>query len=517
MGSKKKYEFRNKKGTQTFFWPNIVLKKSMRSKKSMGSQKKGTHTFGHLFAGIFFCLNWISVETKKTVPAKSVFPCTFFFCFNWFSVQTEKSTGKKSTQKYEFLFLTHTCFGAHTFFGTLFGPKKVWVPSFFGTHTLFWSPCFFLRNIWNDKSMSSFFWGNRTFLKTHTVYFGTMFGTEKVWVPFFLEPILFLAQCWARKKYECLFSFLELILFLAPILFLALYLGTEKVCVSFFFELILFLWHSSFFLQYVGPKKYEFLFCWNSYFFFETHTFFQHNMLRPKKVWVPPFFSGISSFFLALHTFFGTMFCPKKVSMSSFLFWNPYFFLAFMTFSGTMLGPKKVWVPFFWNSIRFFGTHTFIGTMFGTEKVWVSFFWDLILSLDIHTFFWHNVWPEKVGVPSFFGTHTFFDAMFGLKKYESCLFPELLVFFFGAVISLMNKMFGFLRDAFFPVHLTLNTFVVELSLFLRRNGHHFMGLLSFGDFKFLWPCVVCLFHFFDFCWVLLFPKLFSWNRFFSRI
>jgi hypothetical protein len=44
-----------------------------------------------------------------------------------------------------------------------------------------------------------------------------------------------------------------------------------------------------------------------------------------------------------------------------------------------------------------------------------------------------------------------------------------------------------------------------------------MGLLSFGDFKFLWPCVVCLFHFFDFCWVLLFPKLFSWNRFFSRI
>jgi hypothetical protein len=39
---------------KAFFLAKHCAEKSMRSKKSMGSQKKGTHTFGHLFAGIFF-------------------------------------------------------------------------------------------------------------------------------------------------------------------------------------------------------------------------------------------------------------------------------------------------------------------------------------------------------------------------------------------------------------------------------------------------------------------------------
>ena len=54
--------------------------------------------------------------------------------------------------------------------------------------------------------------------------------------------------------------------------------------------------------------------------------------------------------------------------------------------------------------------------MFGTKKYEFLFLGNFFLEL-IHFFCWN------------LGTHTFFDVMFGPKKYESCPFPELLVFF----------------------------------------------------------------------------------------
>ena len=47
---------------------------------------------------------------------------------------------------------------------------------------------------------------------------------------------------------------------------------------------------------------------------------------------------------------------------------------------------------------------------------------------------------------------------------------------------------------FFPEHLTLNTFVVELCLFFADKGLHFIGFLSLEDFKFPWACIVSLVH-----------------------
>ena len=157
----------------------------------------------------------------------------------------------------------------------------------------------------------------------------------------------------------------------------------------------------------------------------------------------------MSSFFPELILFFGTYtffrhnVWLEKTKYEFLFFWNSIFW-------SLMFGPKKVWGPFFWNSY-FFGTHTFIGTMFGTKKYEFLFFGFFF---GTHTFFCWNL-----------GTHTFFDVMFGPKKYESCPFPELLVFF--AVIFWWTKCLDFSEMPFFPEHLTLNTFVVELCLFLR--------------------------------------------------
>ena len=140
----------------------------------------------------------------------------------------------------------------------------------------------------------------------------------------------------------------------------------------------------------------------------------------------------------------------KKVSMSSFFFWNSYFWS--LTFSGTMFGPKKVWVPFFWNSYFFWNPY-FYWHYVWHQKVWIPFFWELFFLELIHFFL--EPWNPY-----------FFDVMFGPKKYEPCPFPELLGFFF-AVIFWWTKYLDFSEMPFFPVRLTLNTFVVELSLFLR--------------------------------------------------
>ena len=77
-GSKKKYEFQ-KTGTHTFFEPNIVPKKVWDPKKSMSSKRKGTHTFGDIFAGTFFLFELKISSNKKKVPGKTDFAGTFFF------------------------------------------------------------------------------------------------------------------------------------------------------------------------------------------------------------------------------------------------------------------------------------------------------------------------------------------------------------------------------------------------------------------------------------------------------
>ena len=103
-------------------------------------------------------------------------------------------------------------------------------------------------------SMSSFFLNSYFWTLTFS---GTMFGPKKVWVPFFLElilfwePILLLALCLAPKSMNSFF------------------LGT------FFLELI------HLFVGTVEP--------WNPYFFWRN--------VWPEKVWVVPF-SGTAPFFL---------------------------------------------------------------------------------------------------------------------------------------------------------------------------------------------------------------------------
>ena len=117
----------------------------------------------------------------------------------------------------------------------------------------------------------------------------------------------------------------------------------------------------------------------------------------------------------------------KKLSMSSFFFGTLIF--GALLFLAQCLARKKY-------EFLFFGTHTFLEPILClAPKSMNFFFWGTFFLELIHFFCWN------------LGTHTFFDVMFGPKKYESCPFPELLVFF--CCDFLMNKMFGFLRDAFF--------------------------------------------------------------------
>ena len=207
----KKYEFQKKRNS-CFLGPNIVSKKVWDPKNSMSSKKRNSYFF-----------------RTKHCAKKSV----------WHGIQ----------KKYEFLFFgTHTVFWIPYFFrhnvwsekcmssffwdpiplfGTMFWPKKVRDPLFFGTHTLFfWIPYFFWHNVWPEKSMSSFFWGNAYFF----------------WIP-----------CFFRHNF-----------------------WSEKSMSSFFWL---------FFVTMSGPKKVWAPFCWKSYFLFG----FWHNVW-PEKVSVVPFF-----------------------------------------------------------------------------------------------------------------------------------------------------------------------------------------------------------------------------------
>ena len=153
--AKQTYGFQKKVWVPTkklFFWPNIVLKKVCAPKKVWVPKKKELILLGTFLPVFFFCLNWISVETKKGTGKIS---------FSMYFKQNKKYR-QKDTQKYEFLFLTHTCFGAHTFFGTLFGPKKYEFLPFLELILCF-GPMFFSAQYLEWQDMSSFFWGNRIF------------------------------------------------------------------------------------------------------------------------------------------------------------------------------------------------------------------------------------------------------------------------------------------------------------------------------------------------------------------
>ena len=188
----------------------------------------------------------------------------------------------------------------------------------------------------------------------------------------------------------------------------------------------------------------------------------------------------MSSFFSGTHTFFWHLYFFRhnvwleKTKYEFLFFWNSIFW-------SLMFGPKKVWGPFFWNSYFFWNPY-FYWHYVWHQKVWIPFFLELFF--ETHTFFCWNL-----------GTHTFFDVMFGPKKYESCPFPELLVFFFCCDF-LMNKIFGFLRDAFFSGTLDSKYLCCWIVFVFADKGLHFIGFLSLGDFKFPWAraCVVSLVH-----------------------
>ena len=354
MGSKKKVWVPKKKELILFFGPNIVPKKVWDPKKSMSSKKKGTYFFpGQIFQkknGIqkkiwvpfpksmgskkkyefqkernsyfwglfcryfFFCLNWKSVQTKKEVPAKSVFPGTFFFVWTDFQFKQKKSTCKKV-------------------------PKSM-SSFFFGTHTFFWIPYFFWHNVWLEKSMSSCFLELILFFGSHTD---------------------FLAQCLARKKYE--FLFWNSYIFWIPLFFSTQCLAWKKYEFLFFgnsyffFNPVLIFWHN------VWPKKSMSSFFWNSYFFSWIPYFFRHKVWPEKSMSF--FLFGTHTFFWIPYWFFGTMFGPKKVWVP--FFWNSYCFLDPILFFARCLARKMYEFLFFLNSF-FFGTHSFFGAMLGPEN-----------------------------------------------------------------------------------------------------------------------------------------------------
>ena len=181
--AKQTYGFQKKVWVPTkklFFWPNIVLKKVCAPKKVWVPKKKELILLGTFLPVFFFCLNWISVETKKGTGKIS---------FSMYFKQNKKYR-QKDTQKYEFLFFNPYLFWSPYFFRHTVWPEKVWVPSFFGTHTLFWTHVFF-GAIFGMTRYEFLLLRKSYFLKTHTVYFGTMFGTKKYGFLFFWNPYFF--------------------------------------------------------------------------------------------------------------------------------------------------------------------------------------------------------------------------------------------------------------------------------------------------------------------------------------
>ena len=269
--------------------------------------------------------------------------------------------------------------------------------------------------------MSSFFLNPYFFCNSS--FFGTLFVPKKsefhiFWTSYSFWTNVFSGAVIETEKYEFL-----LLMFFNPCFFLALCLAPQSMS-SFFLEPIL-----SLKLCLNRKSMSSFILFWSSYCFLALILFLAQCLTR----------KSMSSFFVG--TLFGTLFGPK--SMSSF-FWN-YFFLR-TRFFGTMFGPKKY--EFFLNFF-FCGVHTFLARCW-PEKVWVPFFSEL-------TFFWaHTFLALCFWVPFFLEPILFLRRCLAWKS-MSCPFPELFGFF-GAAMSLMNKMFGFLRDPFFP-GLTLNTFV----------------------------------------------------------
>ena len=248
MGSKKRNSY--------FFGPCIVPKQSLGPPQKIWVPKKGAHTFSEHT----LCPKKVLGPTKKIcVPKKrnsffwGAIHCAKqrFFCLNWFSVQTEKKYRQKSTQKYEFLFLEPILF-----FGTMSGPQKVWIPIFLELILFFGgNPSFFWHHVWPEK-VCSFFFG------THTLFCGTQLPLAQCMAPkkyeFFLFGTLFFVcgthNVWPEKVWVPFF-FGNSYFFVGPNLFLAQCLAPQKNEFLFFLELILFLWDPDFFRHYVWPEK----------------------------------------------------------------------------------------------------------------------------------------------------------------------------------------------------------------------------------------------------------------------
>ena len=193
-----------KKGTHTFFGPNIVPKKVWVPKK------KELILLGTFLPVLFFLF--------KKYRQNPFFQVLFFL--NQF--KQKKKYRQKSTQKYEFLFFWNPYFfWKPYFFSAQCSARKKYEFLFFWNSYFFWNPYFFWHYVGPEKSMSSFFFGTHTF-------FGTMFGPNKYDVSlgthsFFWNPYFLSGTMLGLKKYEFLF-------FWNPYFFWH-YVGPEKVWV----------------------------------------------------------------------------------------------------------------------------------------------------------------------------------------------------------------------------------------------------------------------------------------------
>ena len=181
---------------------------------------------------------------------------------------------------------------------------------------------------------------------------------HRVWVPFFLEPILSLKLCLTRKSMSSFILFWSSYCFLALILFLAQCL-TRKSMSSFFVGTL--------FGTLFGPKSMSSFF-WN-YFFWEP--VFLAQCLARKST---SFFSEL--FFAAFILFWHTV-GPKKYE---FLFFRTHFFLSPYFFGAMFL------------SSFFFGAHTFLRRCLAWKSMSCPF-------PELFGFFWscdvfdeQNVW-----------------------------------------------------------------------------------------------------------------------------
>ena len=239
----KKYEFQ-KTRIHIFLGPNIVPKKICGSNQFKQKNK-------HL--------------EKQILPV--------FFLGTDFQFKQQKIPAKK----YLKVFLEPILFfGTHTFCSAQCSARKNIF--FSGTHIFFWHLHFFLHNVRPEKSMSPFFlellfskpyffsaqWLDPKkiwipFFGTHT-FISTMLGPNKNDVslgtqPFFLEPIFFFwRNVWIEKVYEFRF-------FLEPILFLSLCWARKSMNLSVhFFVIHIFFFAFSFLAQFLARKNISSLF-----------------------------------------------------------------------------------------------------------------------------------------------------------------------------------------------------------------------------------------------------------------